>query len=62
MNNQSFRAKPRRIPLDAVAAEVGFQFKHHHALEDAMACVFIANHIGFDEKFIKLFDFSGISE
>lgn len=43
--------------LDAVAAEIQFSFQHHDALEDAAACVRIANALGMDQKLIHQFDF-----
>ncbi len=43
--------------LDAVATAIHFPFQHHDALEDAIACVRIANSLEMDQKLIHQFDF-----
>jgi DNA polymerase-3 subunit epsilon len=35
------------LALDAVAEHLGFTFKHHDALEDAIACAKIIAQVGF---------------
>jgi DNA polymerase-3 subunit epsilon len=35
--------------LDAIAEHLGFTFKHHDALEDAIACARIIAHVGVPE-------------
>jgi len=44
--------------LDVVAQHLGFTFKHHDALEDAIACARIIVHVGFPEggEVIKVFN------
>ena len=44
--------------LDSVAAHFGFTFKHHDALDDAIACARIVANTGLQKKFIRKFEFS----
>ncbi len=48
--------------LDKVAEHFNFSFKHHDALDDAIACARIAENIGLQRKFIRKFDFSPDAE
>ena len=47
--------------LDAVAAHFGHKFHHHDALEDAIACATIIQHLGIPENSIRRFDYSPFS-
>ena len=43
--------------LDAVAAHLGHEFRHHDALEDAIACATIVHRLGIPENFVRRFDY-----
>jgi DNA polymerase III subunit epsilon len=55
--------EPKALPnlnchkLDAVAAHLGFTFKHHDALEDAITCAKIIAHVGVPEEAPAMFHF-----
>ena len=44
--------------LDKVAEHFNFSFKHHDALDDAIACARIVANTGLQKKFIRKFEFS----
>ena len=43
--------------LDAVAMHLGHSFRHHDALEDAIACAEIVHRLGIPENFINRFEY-----
>ena len=43
--------------LDAVAMHLGHTFRHHDALEDAIACAEIVHRLGIPENYIRRFEF-----
>lgn len=43
--------------LDAMAAYIGHAFRHHDALEDAIACTALAQRLGVAEKFVGRFEY-----
>ena len=43
--------------LDAVAEHFGHEFRHHDALEDAVACATVINKLGIPENSLRQFDF-----
>jgi DNA polymerase-3 subunit epsilon len=47
--------------LDAVANHLGFTFKHHDALEDAIACAKIIAHVGVPEGAHNMFLFPNVN-
>lgn len=63
----SLRVSRERLPelerhsLDAVAAHFGHQFRHHDALDDAIACATIIQHLGIPENSLFRFDYCSSS-
>lgn len=43
--------------LDAIAKHFNYEFQHHDALEDAIACVSIVSQTGIPENFLKRFEY-----
>jgi DNA polymerase-3 subunit epsilon len=63
----SLRVSRKTLPqigshaLDAVAKHLGFTFKHHDALEDAIACARIIAHVGVPEGAHNMFLFPEVN-
>ena len=49
----------RSHSLDAMASFFEHDFRHHDALEDAVACAHIIFRMKFEEKDVRMFDFRG---